>query len=242
MARLSHNLPLSIARKIRQLIRKNIELSFSKHQNIGEKSYVDPSVQVLGWGNVKIGNHSCIGQDTLININHREKGKLCLDIGNNCYIARRNFFSTGDMIRIGDYCLTGIENHFLGSDHIYSSPFKPYITTGTTHDGVIDVGVNCWLGSRVTILKGVSVGYGSIIGAGTVLNKSIPPLSIAVGNPYRIIKRFDVHSNSWVSAEQYPEEGEKDLPSEQEYLEILRKEYPIIEMPRIANSQLFGDL
>jgi acetyltransferase-like isoleucine patch superfamily enzyme len=213
-----------------------------QHQNIGEESYFDPSVQVLGWKNIKIGHHSCIGQDTWININHREAEKIGLIIGNNCFIGRRNFFSSGDYIKIGDYCLTGVDCHFLGSDHIYTSPFLPYIITGTTNDGIINVGVNCWLGASVTVLKGVSIGYGSIIGSATVVTKSIPPLSIVVGNPCRIIKRFDLRSHSWVNIDRYPEDGDKYLLSETEYLENLRKGYPVIQMPLIASSKLLGDL
>ena len=238
---LGSKVPSVIVRNLSKAINK-FRLFYQGHQNIEKGSYIDSSVQVLGWKNIKIGHHSCLGQDSWININHREIGKIGLIIGNNCFIGRRNFFSSGKLIKIGDYCLTGIDCHFLGSDHIYASPFQPYITTGTTDDGVIDVGVNCWLGASVTVLKDVRIGYGSIIGSATVVNRDIPPLSVVVGNPCRIIKRFDAQANSWVRTELYPEDGDKYLLSEMEYLEILRKSYPAIQMPVIAGSQLLGDL
>lgn len=45
-----------------------------------------------------------------------------------------------------------------------------------------------WLGSRVIVLPGVTIGKGSIIGAGTVLTKSVPPYSIVAGNPGKIVR------------------------------------------------------
>ena len=216
-------------------------LSKIKKANIGKNSYVDPSVHVLGWKNVKIGYNSCIGEDTVININIRNEG-TALEIGNNCYIARRNFFTTGKKIKIGDYCLTGINNHFLGSDHSYDDPFKPYIVAQATSDDIITIGTNCWLGSNVTILKNVEIGYGSIIGAGSIVNRNIPPFSLVVGSPCKIIKRFDIDSNQWLNHDKFNGDMNLMLPTEDEYLSIIRKEYSDLQVPFIANSKRLGDI
>ena len=222
--------------------RHKLSVISCKQKNVGENSYVDPTVQVLGWENVRIGSNSILSESTWININHREEGKIGLIIGNNCFIGRRNFFSSGIVIKIGDYCLTTPNCSFLGSDHIYSSPFKPYIATGTTEDGAIELGANCWLGANVTVLKGVKIGYGSIIGASTVVNRDVPPFSMVVGNPCRVIKRFDMQQQSWVSAKDYSEENDQDLMSEAEYIEILSQTEVNMNGVRIASSKVFGDL
>ena len=153
-----------------------------------------------------------------------------------------NFFNSGILIKIGDYCLTAPNYSFLGSDHIYSSPFKPYIATGTTEDGAIELGANRWLGTNVTVLKGVKIGYGSIIGAATVVNLDIPPLSVVVGNPCRVVKRFDMQQQAWISAKDYAQENDQDLMSEAKYLEILSKTEIDMKGLRIASSKLLGDL
>jgi acetyltransferase-like isoleucine patch superfamily enzyme len=49
---------------------------------------------------------------------------------------------------------------------------------------------DCWLGTGAIILPGVRVGRGSIIGAGAVVTKDIPPLSLAVGVPARVVRQI----------------------------------------------------
>ncbi|MBD1908901.1 acyltransferase [Funiculus sociatus GB2-A5] len=220
----------------------NFKAYFAKRRNVGKNTYIEPSVHVLGWGNVKIGENSVIGQDTTIVINKREPGKVSVIIGDNCFIGRRNFLTAGGLIKIGDYAMISNDCRILGSGHLFDTPFMPYIATGTTCDDVIELGANCWLGANTTLLKGVKVGYGSIIGAGSVVNCDIPPCSVVVGNPSRIVKRFDMQSQTWVKAKDYPEDSDKYIPSEAEYLEILKKKCPTTRMPIIAVSKTLGDL
>lgn len=56
------------------------------------------------------------------------------------------------------------------------------------HTKAIFIGNHVWIGMNVIILKGVSIGDGAIIGAGSVVNKNIPPRSLAVGNPAKVVK------------------------------------------------------
>ena len=59
-----------------------------------------------------------------------------------------------------------------------------------------------WCGDHVIILPGVTVGKHSIIGAGSVVTKSIPSYCIAAGNPARVIKKWDFNSKSWKRTEE----------------------------------------
>lgn len=219
-----------------------LDTYLARKRNVGKNSYVDPSVHVLGWENVRIGKNSVISENTFININFRQKNKICLSIGDYCFIGRRNLFNPGILIKIGSYCLTAPDCKFLGSNHIYTSPFVPYISTGVTDGGLIEIGSNCWLGTDVTVLKGVKIGYGSVIGASTLVNRDIPPLSLVVGNPCKVIKRFDIQSQAWVSVQDYHTDGDQYLLNESEYLEILSKTKLNMKDLWIASSKSFGDI
>jgi maltose O-acetyltransferase len=59
---------------------------------------------------------------------------------------------------------------------------------GNTPIKAVIIEDNVWIGARVIILPGVTIGKGSTIGAGAVVSKNIPPYSVAVGNPARVVK------------------------------------------------------
>jgi len=210
-------------------------------KHLGTSSYVDPTVHCLGMKNVSIGNHCSVGQDTLINVNHRESG-VALSIGDFCYIARRNFFSTGRKIVLGDYVLTGLNNAFLGSGHVISDPTRPFILTPTTDDGTLEVQENCWLGSLVTISGNLTIGYGSVVGANSLVLKSVPPFSLSLGSPSKVIKRYSFLRKQWVDVEEFTSDDEGSLPSRESYREMLKQNSGPIKMPHIANSIQWGNL
>ena len=64
----------------------------------------------------------------------------------------------------------------------------------------VKIGRGCWIGERASILSGVEVGEHSIVAAGAVVTKSIPPYSIAAGVPARVIKRWDFDAQEWKKA------------------------------------------
>lgn len=163
----------------------------------GKNNYLDKSIHYIGLKHIKIGSNNVVSEDTWLNVNNRVDGEVGIEVGNQCYIGKRNFFSSGKKIVIGDFFMSGINCSFLGSDHVMDNPLEPYIFTGTTNFNSIVIGDNVWLGANVTILGDVHVGHGSIIGANSLVNRSIPPFSIAVGNPAKVIKRYDFSKKQW---------------------------------------------
>lgn len=99
-----------------------------------------------------------------------------------CRLYGRGGLTIGNDTRIGTGCV------FLPMDHIYEDPGTLIRLQGETHEG-IKIGNNVWFGADVKVLDGVTIGDGCVIGAGSVVTESIPPYSVAVGVPARIIEK-----------------------------------------------------
>lgn len=189
-----------------------------KKNNCGHNSFIHPRAQLLGLNNITIGNNSLISEDCWLNVNFRSESGRSIIIGNNCHIGRRNFFSSGPIISIGDYSFTSLDCHFLGCGHNFHDPFSPYITSGVYPGLPIKVGANCWLATSVTVLQGVSIGHGSVIGARSLVAEDIPPFSVAIGIPCKVVKRFNPIEMKWIPANEFTTNMEDLLPSEADYL------------------------
>lgn len=208
----------------------------------GRRAHIDPTAQFIGCDYIEIGNRSIIAEGCWFNVNDRSGGKPRIVIGDHCIISRRTFMSSGHKITVGPYCLIGNENNFLGADHDFTDPFVPYLIAPAINGEEISVGANCWVGSNCTILKGVQIGHGCVIGAGSLVAKSVPPLSIAVGNPCRVLRRFRVRERRWVSLSEWTAEDETQVPDEGEYLALIRKKHPWLSMPYIISGPRYGNL
>ena len=90
-------------------------------------------------------------------------------------------------IRIGDHSLIGPFVLMRAADHVFDD-IQTRINLQGHRAGSIVLEEDCWIGGHVTITRNVTIGKGSVIGANSVVTKDIPPYSVAVGNPARVIK------------------------------------------------------
>ncbi len=141
-------------------------------------------VLIRGKGNrLIIGNGSTLRATTLEII-----GEQCtLEIGPNCMIGHHCYLSAkeqGVRLTIGDDC--GLSRHIK----IMTSDGHPIFSQGMriNHAKDIVIGNHVWIGDQATILKGVTVGDGSVIGIGSIVTRSIPEAAVAAGNPARVVK------------------------------------------------------
>lgn len=91
-------------------------------------------------------------------------------------------------VEIGNYVMMGPECIIYTQNHKIDDLSFPMQQSGFQEVKKVIIGNDVWIGSRVTILPGVQIGDGCVIGASCVVSKSIPPYSIVVGNPARIVK------------------------------------------------------
>lgn len=89
---------------------------------------------------------------------------------------------------IGNYVMMGEDCTIITRNHRFDSVEQVMMKQGFEEERPVLIGDDVWIGDKVTILPGVQIGNGSIIGTGAVVTHSIPPYSIAAGNPAKIIR------------------------------------------------------
>ena len=115
-----------------------------------------------------------------------------IEIGDSVFIGGYAWFSCAfGVIHIGSNIMFGPGVSILGGNHRFST--VGLLMADNTHkvmgdDPGVFIGNDVWIGANTTILSGVNIGEGSIVGAGSVVTKSIPPYSIAAGNPAEVIR------------------------------------------------------
>ena len=109
-----------------------------------------------------------------------------IHIGSGTYIGPRVTLGAGSRVSIGSNCQIGANVNFVGENHLFDGS-KEIHFQGVSRQG-ISIGDDCWFGNNVTILDGVKIGSGVVIGAGSVVTKSFPNNAVIVGVPAKILR------------------------------------------------------
>jgi lipopolysaccharide O-acetyltransferase len=167
---------------------------------VGDRVRLIPPILVYGGAAIRIGNGVCIWQHARLIAHNSDDGSIKIDIGDGASIHPYAHISAIRSVRIGAGALFASNVYISDHDHDWRDPDDPPISNARVLAAPVDIGPNVWLGEKVCVLRGVTIGEGSIVGAGSVVTKDIPPRSIAVGAPARVIRRWDSVSRRWVQA------------------------------------------
>lgn len=135
--------------------------------------------------NVIFGDTVFIGKYSIVKADFDEHSFF--KVGNNFGCAEFCYFGCAGGVTIGDNVMLGQNVRFHAQNHNFESIEIPICEQGTTQCGII-IEDDCWFGSGSVVLDGVRVGQGSVIGANSVITKNIPPYSVVVGAPAKVIR------------------------------------------------------
>lgn len=167
-----------------------------KKVKYGKNLIINGKISIYGNSEVEIGNNvvinSCessnpIGGPNKTILNARNGGAI--HIGDNCGISNSALVSFAG-ITIGNNSLLGGGCCIYDTDfHSLKSENRDLVSQDDVKKMPVAIGNNVFIGAHTIILKGVTIGDESVIGAGSVVTKSIPPREIWAGNPARFIRK-----------------------------------------------------
>ncbi|WP_300267136.1 DapH/DapD/GlmU-related protein [uncultured Enterococcus sp.] len=147
---------------------------------------------------IYIGDNSTILNGARIQSFYKITGyKSKVVVGKNCFFGYNISILAGEDIIIGNGVLIASDVLITSGNHGMNPETEKYYSEQPLVCKKVIIEEGCWIGEKVCILPGVKIGKKSIIGAGSVVTKEIPPYSIAVGSPARVIKRYDFISKCW---------------------------------------------
>ncbi|TLS19666.1 MAG: acyltransferase [Betaproteobacteria bacterium] len=118
-----------------------------------------------------------------------------ISVGRNVTIRTGCMFFAGEVdpgtIVIEDNVLIASGVHIYCDNHEFSDISRPICDQGYRAPRPVLICKGAWIGAKAIILPGVTIGRNAVVGAGSVVVRSIPDFSLAVGNPARVIKRLD---------------------------------------------------
>lgn len=141
----------------------------------------DIRIEIKPKGKINIGKRSWIRR----NVELWCAKDAIIDIGNNVFLNTGTIISARKHIKIANNTIIGPNVMIYDHDHDYRDSLRGFI------EGEIEIGSHVWIGANACILKNVVIGDHCVIGAGTVVTKSIPPYSIVYGQKDLIIRKME---------------------------------------------------
>ena len=160
-------------------LRQFANLTFGRNIIIEKYCMLDAA----GTSRITLGDNVILQRGAQL-LNYAGEG---ISIGRDTTIGRNSILFGHGGLDMGEGCLVGPCCSFIPANHRFDDTALNIKQQGDTRKGIV-VGNNVWFGAHAVVLDGISIGDNCIIGAGSVVTRAIPPNSVAVGAPVRVIK------------------------------------------------------
>jgi acetyltransferase-like isoleucine patch superfamily enzyme len=151
---------------------------------------------------IKIGDAVWLDRDVWLNIPFIPKGgDPVIVLDDEVRIGRRCMISAQNRIHVGRNAIFAPSVLVMDHNHEYEYTTIPISAQGTTAGGTIRIEEGCWFGYGAVIVCSsgeLVIGKNCVIGANSVVTRSIPPFSVVTGNPGRVVRHYDPAKGMWV--------------------------------------------
>lgn len=157
----------------------------------GDHSALGRPSRVFSPSAISVGHHTVFNDGVILTAWPEYGWDAEIEIGNNCTIGAFNHITAAKKIVIGDGFLSGKWVTITDNSHGEMSREDmnlPPAKRKVTSKGPVIIGKNVWIGDKATILPGVTIGDGVVIGANSVVTHDIPSYCVAAGNPAKVIR------------------------------------------------------
>lgn len=167
--------------------------------SFGEGTRVEHPSNIPDAKFVSIGKNTTILSDSRIQVFNVLTGQEAkVTIGDNCYFGFHLSVLAGGSINIGNEVLIASNVLITSEDHGMNPELEtPYMDQPLSCKPV-EIGDGTWIGEKVSILPGVTIGKKCVIGTNAVVTKDVPDYCMAVGIPAKVIKKWDFDQHCWM--------------------------------------------
>lgn len=171
----------------------------SQFMEIGAGSRIDPPFRFYNLNWMSLGDNVMINRDCWIQVVAGQAGdKMAkLIIKSNVGIGMGAHISAVQHVMIEEHVVLGRNVFISDHAHAFEDTTMPITLQGIDRIAPVTIGRETWLGENVVILPGVTIGSHCVIGANSVVNRSIPDFSVAVGAPARVVRQFSKRTGRW---------------------------------------------
>lgn len=151
------------------------------------KSYFFNTVSILNPRQISIGENCLFHDGVWLSAQVTPECKGRIEISDGVFISNGAMISSAYKIKIGSGVTLGSYCMILDNNHRIDNPNLSVMKQGLSGKAV-EIGDNVWIGGHAVVLPGVRIGQGAVVGAGSVVTKSVGDYQIVVGNPARPIR------------------------------------------------------
>ncbi len=170
------------------------------YARFGRATSITRPEKIVGHCSIALGDRVTFWPRARLTAVNSERGCILLTVGDGTVVHPFANISAVRSVEIGQDVLIASHCFITDHDHDWLDPFDPASLNRRLLSVPTKIGNRCWLGERVSVLKGATIGDGCVIGAHSVVTGTIPPFSVALGAPARVVRSWDHQRRAWVPA------------------------------------------